>query len=74
MLKSKPIREGVVGKPEVFVTGQSKTGHLWALQNRPLQGGVFISDFLMQARGFSTSFYLLAPVRCTILFDVSLFV
>ncbi len=37
------------------VTGRLKTGHLWALQNRPLQGVLFISDFLTQARFFSIS-------------------
>jgi hypothetical protein len=41
------------------VTGQLKTGHLRALQNRPLQGDLFISGFLMHARGFSLSSYLL---------------
>ncbi|MGA3181566.1 MAG: hypothetical protein ABSF38_14590, partial [Verrucomicrobiota bacterium] len=41
-----------------FVTGRLKTGHSRALQNRPLQGGLFISVFLIQARGFSISSYL----------------
>jgi hypothetical protein len=39
----------------IGVTGRLKTGHLWALQNRPLQGVLFISDFLTQARFFSIS-------------------
>jgi hypothetical protein len=41
--------------PINFVTGRLKTGQQWALQNRPLQGDSFISDFLMQAMGFSVS-------------------
>ena len=35
-----------------IVTGRLKTGHLWALQNRPLQSALFISGFLIQARDF----------------------
>jgi hypothetical protein len=41
--------------PHADVTGRLKTGHLRALQNRPLQGALFISGFLMLARFFSVS-------------------
>jgi hypothetical protein len=34
------------------VTGRWKTGHSRALQNRPLQGALFIPSFLMQARDY----------------------
>jgi succinate-semialdehyde dehydrogenase/glutarate-semialdehyde dehydrogenase len=35
-----------------IVTGRWKTGHSRALQNRPLQGALFIPSFLMQARDY----------------------
>jgi len=37
------------------VTGRLKTGHSRALQNRPLQGGLFISFLLVQSSDFGGS-------------------
>jgi hypothetical protein len=41
------------------VTGHFKTSQPGSNQNRPLRGALFTSGFLMQARGFSLSSYLL---------------
>jgi len=52
-------RHGMQIVKEYSVTGRLKTGHSWALQNRPLQGALFISENLIQARVFLISSYLL---------------
>ena len=59
-LNIKPMNEPNKPHPDSnlnqTVTGRLKTGQSWALQNRPLQGALFISENLIQARGFLNFF------------------